>query len=123
MVAYAPMYQRVAVTGIGCISPFGVGSRALVDALAAARSGIRPIAAFDTSSCRSHCAATLDGFDPAAFIAPLKLRRVDGVGRLALACARLVLDDSLLSLGAAGSDEVGVALGTLTAGMDSTIEY
>ena len=123
MVAYAPMRQRVVVTGIGCISSFGIGPRALVDALSAGRSGIRPITAFDTSSCRSHSAATLDGFDPTAFISPLKLRRVDAVGRLALVCARLLLDDSWLSLGAAGSDEVGVALGTLTAGMDSTIEY
>jgi 3-oxoacyl-[acyl-carrier-protein] synthase II len=122
MVAYAPMSQRVVVTGIGCISPFGIGQRALVDALAAGRSGIRPITAFDTSACRSHSAATLDGFDPASFIAPLKLRRVDGVGRLALACARLLLDDSSLALGP-GSDEIGVALGTMTAGMDSTIEY
>ena len=117
------MRQRVVVTGISCISSFGIGPRALVDALSAGRSGIRPITAFDTSSCRSHSAATLDGFDPTAFIAPLKLRRVDAVGRLALVCARLLLDDSALSLGAAGSDEVGVALGTLTAGMDSTIEY
>ena len=123
MVAYAPMRQRVVVTGIGCISPFGVGHRALVDALAAGRSGIRPITAFDTSSCRSHSAATLADFDPASFISPLKLRRVDRVGRVALACARLLLDDSSPVVGAGGSDEIGVALGTLTAGMDSTIEY
>jgi 3-oxoacyl-[acyl-carrier-protein] synthase II len=117
------MRQRVVVTGIGCISPFGIGPRVLVDALAAGRSGIRPITAFDTSSCRSHSAATLDGFDPTSFISPLKLRRVDGVGRVALVCARLLLDDSSLGVGAGGSDEIGVALGTLTAGMDSTIEY
>jgi 3-oxoacyl-[acyl-carrier-protein] synthase II len=117
------MRQRVVITGIGCITSFGIGPRALIDALMARRSGIRPIAAFDTSSCRSHSAAMLEGFEPTAFIAPLKLRRVDAVGRLALVCARLLLDDAAISLDAAGSDEVGVALGTLTGGMDSTIEY
>jgi 3-oxoacyl-[acyl-carrier-protein] synthase II len=117
------MLQRVVITGIGCISSFGIGQRPLVEALLAGLSGIRPITAFDTSSCRSRCAATLDGFDPTAFIPPLKLRRVDAVGRLALVCTRLLLDDAALALGAGGSDELGVALGTLTAGMDSTIEY
>jgi 3-oxoacyl-[acyl-carrier-protein] synthase II len=117
------MRQGVAVTGIGCVSSFGTGQRALVDALSAGRTGIQPITAFDTSSCHARYAATLDAFDPTAFIAPLKLRRVDAVGRLALVCARLLLDDSALALGAAGSDDVGVALGTLTAGTDSTIEY
>jgi 3-oxoacyl-[acyl-carrier-protein] synthase II len=117
------MRQRVAVTGIACISSFGIGHRAFVEALSAGRSGIRPITAFDTSSCRSHCAAAIDGFDPAAFIPPLKMRRVDQVGRLALACARLLLEDAALTPGAGGSDDVGVALGTLTAGMDSTVEY
>jgi len=117
------MSGGVAVTGIGCISCFGIGPQASVDSLLAGRSGVRPIEAFDTASCRTHSAATLDGFDPTAFIAPLKLRRIDAVGRLALACARLLLDDSGLSLDADGSDDVGVVLGTLTAGMDSTIEY
>jgi 3-oxoacyl-[acyl-carrier-protein] synthase II len=117
------MRQRVAITGIGCISSFGIGHRALVNALSANRSGVRPVTEFDTSSCRAHSAATLDGFDPTAFFSPLKLRRVDAVGRLALVCARLLLEDSALPLGASGSDEVGVALGSLTAGLHSTIEY
>jgi 3-oxoacyl-[acyl-carrier-protein] synthase II len=117
------MRARVVVTGLGCISSFGLGHASLVHALMAGRSGVVPITAFDTSSCRSHCAATIDGFDPTAFIAPLKLRRVDGVGRLALGCARLLVDDAALRLGADGSDEIGMALGTYTAGMDSLVEY
>lgn len=117
------MRERVEVTGIGCISSFGVGHRAFTDALADGRSGIRRITAFDTSSGRSHCAATLDGFDPTAFISPLKLRRVNEVGRLTLVCARLLIDDAGLTLGPDGSDDIGVVLGTLTAGLDSTVEY
>jgi hypothetical protein len=81
--------ERVFITGIGCISSFGVGHQAYGDALISGLSGIEPITAFDTSSCRSHRAATVRGFDPTAFMSPLKLRRVDEVGRLTLACARL----------------------------------
>src|SRR5262245_7261248 len=117
------MRQRVVVTGIGSISSFGISHRALADALMEGRSGIRPITAFDTSTSRSHCGATLDGFDPAAFIPPLKLRRIDQVGRLALACTRLLIEDAAMSLQSGGTDDVGVTLGTFTAGMDSTVEY
>jgi 3-oxoacyl-(acyl-carrier-protein) synthase len=114
---------RVAITGIGCISPFGIGHATLMEALSAGASGIRPLTAFDTSGCRSHCAATLDGFDPAAFIPPMKLRRVDAVGRLALVCMRLLIEDAALSIEAGGRDDLGMVLGTMTAGMDSTVEY
>src|SRR5581483_8536042 len=117
------MYPPVLVTGIGCVSPFGIGRHQLLEALMAGRSGIRPITAFDTSSCRSHSAVTIEGFDPAAYIPPLKLRRVDAVGRIALVCMRLLLEDAGLAIGREGRDDVGIALGTLTAGMDSTIEY
>jgi 3-oxoacyl-[acyl-carrier-protein] synthase II len=117
------MRHRVVVTGIGCISSFGIGHRSFADAINAGGSGIRPISAFDTSQCRSHCAATIVGFDPAAFIAPFKLRRIDAVGRLALACARLLIEDAGLTIGPDGTDEVGVSLGTYTAGLDSTVEY
>jgi 3-oxoacyl-[acyl-carrier-protein] synthase II len=117
------MRERVLVTGIGSISSFGVGHRAYADAVLAGTSGIGSVTAFDTSSCRSHRAAMVRGFDPAAFVAPLKLRRVDEVGRLALACARLVLDDAGVVTTSAGHDDVGIALGTFTAGLDSTVAY
>lgn len=117
------MRERVLITGIGAISSVGVGHHAYADALLAGASGIAPITAFDTSACRSRCAASLQGFDPSAFIAPLKLRRVDEVGRLALACARLVLDDAGIATASGGTDDIGVALGTFTAGLDSTVAY
>src|SRR5476649_1566672 len=113
------MSERVVITGIGCVSCFGLGHRALVGAIAAGRSGVAPITAFDTASSHSHCAATIRDFDPAAFIAPLKLRRVDAVGRVALAATRLLFDDA----GYTPGDNTGIALGTFTAGLDSVVEY
>ncbi len=62
-------------------------------------------------------------FDPAAFIPPLKLRRVDAVGRIALASAQLLFDDAGRPARAASRDEIGIALGTATAGLDSLVEY
>lgn len=116
------MRERVVITGIGCVSCFGVGVDAFVSAILAGASGIRPITTFDTSQCRSKSAATVQGFDPGAFIAPLKLRRVDEAGRIALACAKLALEDAAWSSSERAGD-IGVAMGTFTAGLDSTVAY
>lgn len=115
------MDERVVVTGIGCVSCFGIGHPAFMAALASGTCGIAPVARFDTSGCHSHRAALIDGFDPAQFIAPLKLRRVDAVGRVALASMRLLFDDAGLTAG--GNHDIGIALGTYTAGLDSLVEY
>jgi 3-oxoacyl-[acyl-carrier-protein] synthase II len=117
------MSERVVITGIGCVSCFGMGHRALIDAIGSGSSGIAPITRFDTAECRSRCAAMIRDFDPAAFIPPLKLRRVDAVGRVALACTRLLFEDAGGVPGAAGRDDMGIALGTFTAGLDSLVEY
>ncbi|HEY6211391.1 MAG TPA: beta-ketoacyl synthase N-terminal-like domain-containing protein, partial [Vicinamibacterales bacterium] len=117
------MSERVAITGIGCVSCFGRGHGAFIDAILSGCSGIAPITRFDTSDCRSHNAAMIRGFDPAEFIAPLKLRRVDAVGRVALACTRLLFEDAGCVPDAGGRDDVGIALGTSTAGLDSLVEY
>jgi 3-oxoacyl-[acyl-carrier-protein] synthase II len=111
------------ITGIGCVSCFGMGHRALIDAISSGTSGIAPITRFDTADCRSRSAATIRHFDPAAFISPLKLRRVDAVGRVALACTRLLLEDAGSVPSAGGRDDIGIALGTFSAGLDSLVEY
>src|SRR5882672_7219459 len=117
------MPERVVITGIGCVSCFGMGHRALIEGIGSGSSGIAPITRFDTADCRSRRAATIRDFDPAAFISPLKLRRVDAVGRVALACTRLLFDDAGCAPDAGGRDDVGIALGTFTAGLDSLVEY
>ena len=114
------MRQPVVITGIGCISSFGVGTAPFIDGLLDGRTGIAPIARFGTDGCRSHKAALVQGFDPAVHIDPLKLRRIDEVGRLALATCRLAIEDAGLPT---GTDEVGVALGTATSGLHSTVEH
>src|SRR5690242_19419739 len=117
------MAERVAITGIGCVSCFGVGNGPFIEAILSGTSGVATITRFETTDCHSHTAATVSGFDAGAFIAPLKLRRVDCVGRLALACTRLLLEDSGCVPDASGRDDVGIALGTSTAGLDSLVEY
>lgn len=117
------MAERVVVTGVGVISSVGTGTAAFLDALLSGRSGISPVTTFDTSHCRSHTAAKLRGFDAAKYIDPMKLRRIDAVGRLAVAGGKLALEDAGIDLHGAGSDGIGVVLGSYTAGIHSTVEY
>jgi len=117
------MFERVVITGISSISCFGLGHQAFVEAIRSSRCGIAPVTSFDTADCRSHCAALIRGFDPAAFISPLKLRKIDAVGRVALASTRLLFDDAGCPPGPGGRDDIGIALGTATAGLDSLVEY
>jgi 3-oxoacyl-[acyl-carrier-protein] synthase II len=117
------MRERVVITGIGCVSCFGLGHSALVTDIRSGHCGIVPITAFDTSTCHSHRAAMIRDFDPSAFIPPMKLRRTDAVSRVAFACARMLFDDARLAPGPGGIEGVGIAIGTFTAGLDSVVEY
>lgn len=118
------MAERIVVTGIGCIGGLGIRNQEFTEGLLSGRTAIKPITAFDTSPYRSHCAATLAGFDAATLVDPAKLRRVDQLGRLVLSACRLALDDSRLTdAGAPLRDTVGVVLGSNSAGVRSTVEY
>jgi 3-oxoacyl-[acyl-carrier-protein] synthase II len=66
----------------------------------------------------------LTAFDAESFIDPARLRRVDQFGRLSLSACRLALDDARLTgVKASVRDQVGVVLGSYTAGVRSTVEY
>ncbi|MGI8671365.1 MAG: beta-ketoacyl-[acyl-carrier-protein] synthase family protein [Luteitalea sp.] len=116
------MPRRAAITGIAACSSLGPSS-AFLDALLAGQTGIRPISSFDTSARRSRLAAELTDVDPASVIAPMKLRRMDEVGRLAVVAARQALDAAGIPRRDAGYDALGVVLGSCTCGVHSTGEF
>jgi 3-oxoacyl-[acyl-carrier-protein] synthase II len=122
MVTYASVRDGITISGLGCVSSLGCTTRAFEERLLAGESGIRPIARFDVSRCRARQAATIDGFNAADYITPAKLRRIDAVGRVALAATRLALEDAALDVKAA-PDRIGLVLGSCTAGVHTTGEY
>jgi 3-oxoacyl-[acyl-carrier-protein] synthase II len=128
MIIYAVMAQSaasdLAVTGLGCISGLGVGRVAFERGLFGGQRAYGPVHGFDTREARSHLAGRIDAFDPAAFIAPEKLRRIDRIGQLAIAGCRLALEDADLRVRAGvGAGDVGVVLGTATAGLHTLVGY
>ena len=114
----------LAVTGLGCISGFGVGTAAFERGLFGGQRAYGPVRAFDTSAARSHTAGYIDSFDPTAFIPPARLRRIDRVGQLSIASCRLALEDAdLLGSALVEGRDIGIALGSATAGLHTLVDY
>jgi 3-oxoacyl-(acyl-carrier-protein) synthase len=111
------------VSGIGVVSAFGTSQAAFRDGLLEGRSGIAPLNGFETSDCRTTLAAQVTGFEPAKWVAPMKLRRLDRTGVYALALAQLAFEDAQRTPTPDGDDRSGVVLGTWSAGGQSTQQY
>jgi 3-oxoacyl-[acyl-carrier-protein] synthase II len=106
------MSRRVVVTGIGMVTPLGVGKDRFAEALFRGDSGIREIASFDTSLFPSHLGAEIGEFSPRDFISVKNLRRMDRLSQMAVASSRLALDDAGVAVTPATRDHIGIILGT-----------
>jgi 3-oxoacyl-[acyl-carrier-protein] synthase II len=108
--------RRVAVTGIGVVSPVGIGAHTFWSALIEGRSGIGPITRFDPSPFASRIAGEVRDFDPTAFLARRDVVRTDSFIHFALAATREAVEDAKLQI-SAGPDRMGVAIGSAIGGM------
>ena len=117
------MLRSVSVSGIGIVSAFGTSHAGFRDALLEGRSAVAPLTAFDTAGCRSTLAAEIAAFDAAAWVPPMKMRRMDRTGVYAVAATRMALDDAGASIPPEGDDGMGVVLGTWSAGGGSTQHF
>jgi 3-oxoacyl-(acyl-carrier-protein) synthase len=114
---------RVAVAGLGCVSSIGSSASAFTDALLAGRCGVRTLTEFPNDTLRSPRAARVVDFDAAAIIPPLKLRRVDEVGRITIGAVAEALEASGYPRRSDGYSDIGLALGSVTAGVHASAEY
>ncbi|HEX8914895.1 MAG TPA: beta-ketoacyl synthase N-terminal-like domain-containing protein, partial [Humisphaera sp.] len=89
-----PARRRVVITGIGVVSPNGVGREAFARALREGRSGVSRIDAFDTSKLKSWAAGVVRDLDLSAVMDAVDLRRVPRMVPLALAAGREALEQA-----------------------------
>ena len=89
--------RRVAVTGIGVVSPFGTGVDALWDAVSSGRSGIHDLHHFDASAYSTRFGGYFDEFDPSAIIDVKEQRRMSRFQQFAVVAAHEALADAGLS--------------------------
>ncbi len=115
--------RRVVITGMGCVTPLGIGREAFWQALVAGKSGIRRIETFDPSSFPVQIAGEVPSFDWQAQLNPKDRKHVPRTVPLALAAAREALEDARLfpqDLSLAERRAFGVELGTGGGGLAFT---
>jgi 3-oxoacyl-[acyl-carrier-protein] synthase II len=115
--------SRVAITGIGLITPVGLGRDLVWSALAAGRSGITPINEFDTGHLKTTIAGLCRCFDSAAFFEERELSRLDRVSQLAIAATQLAVSDASLEIDQIDGYDTGVILGTGFGGQRSIEDF
>ncbi len=109
------MKKRVVVTGMGCVSPNGVGNQAFSQAALAGRSGVRRITRFDPSEIQVQIAGEVPDFDELAWVEKRERKHVSRVLPLALAAATEALKDAGIeanSLPLSEKQRFGVILGS-----------
>lgn len=113
----SPSRRRVAITGIGCVTPIGTGVNNLWQGLRAQRSAVVPATRFDASIYRSQCAAQIDDFDPTDWIEAKRVKRLDRFSQFAVVSAILALKDGALDLAHVDRERVGAMMGTALGGV------
>jgi 3-oxoacyl-[acyl-carrier-protein] synthase II len=112
--------MRIAITGIGLVSPVGLDTASCWQALLEGRSGIDEIASFDTDGFPIRVAGEVRGFDPAGLVNARDARRLDRNVLLALAAAREAADDAGLVV--EDPRRVGVLVGSAIGGFNYILE-
>ncbi len=109
--------RRVVITGVGPVTPIGIGLDAFWGGLKSAKSVVRSITRFDSSPFRSHMAAEVDGFEPTDWLEPRRAKRLDRCSQFTLAAAKLAIADSGVELATEDKDRVGAMMGTALGGV------
>lgn len=106
------MKKRVVVTGMGVISPVGIGIDAFWDSLINGRSGLGPVTRFDASNLPTRVAGEVKDFDPLQYLDKKEVRRMDRFTQFALCATQMAVADAGLILDELDRERLGVVLGT-----------
>jgi 3-oxoacyl-[acyl-carrier-protein] synthase II len=106
------MTRRVVVTGIGLVSPLGIGTEPTWEGLVAGRSGVSTITRFDTTDFAVKIAAEVDGFEPTDWIEPKEVKKFDLFVHFALAATTMALENAGLEITEDNASRVGVVIGS-----------
>jgi len=106
------MERRIVVTGMGAVTPLGLGVEATWEGLRSGRSGISKISHFDASDFSSQIAGEVDEFNPADWLEPREVRHTDRFAQFAVAAAKMAVEDAGLDFEQTDRDRVGVLIGS-----------
>lgn len=117
------MQRRVVVTGLGLVTPLGIGVEETWSALVAGKSGISRVTRFDTTGMATQIAGEVKEFKAEDYVSRKDLRRMDIFTIYALAATRMALDDANLNINGNNADRVGVVIGCGLGGLATIEKY
>jgi 3-oxoacyl-[acyl-carrier-protein] synthase II len=109
--------RRVVITGLGIVSPVGNGIKEAWDNLIHGRGGIGPITRFDASVLPTRIAGEVKNFDPAQWMSPKEVRRMDTFIHYGLAATKMAMDDAGLTVTPENAERFGVNVGSGIGGL------
>ncbi|HLE41851.1 MAG TPA: beta-ketoacyl-ACP synthase II [Nitrospirota bacterium] len=115
--------RRVVITGVGMITPVGLDTEKSWEGLVSGRSGIGPITQFDDKDVPTQIAGEVKGFDPARYIEPKEIKKMDRFIHLAIAASQMAMDDSKLIVSPGNADRVGVMVSAGMGGLPALEKY
>jgi 3-oxoacyl-[acyl-carrier-protein] synthase II len=115
--------RRVVVTGLGLVTPVGIGREDVWRRITDGQSGIGPITRFDSTRHDTKIAGEVKDFKPEEFISPKELKRMDLFIQYSLVAARFAMEDAGLNMASEDAERVGVVVGTGLGGLPSLEKY
>lgn len=112
------MKKRIVITGIGVVTPIGIGNTEFTKSLKEGKSGISAIEHFDISNFSTKISGYIKDFNPENFIDKKKAKRMARFTQLGVAAAKLAVEDSGLDLSKEDMTRIGVITGTGMGGLD-----
>jgi len=109
--------RRVVITGVGAVTPIGVGKEELWRGVLEGRRGVRAIGLFDASAYPTRMAAEVGDFDPLDHLDAKRARRLDRCSQFGLAAARMAVADARLDMAREARERVGVYIGSALGGI------
>lgn len=113
------MKRRVVVTGLGCVTPIGIGKKSFWEALTTGVSGVDFITKFDTSDYPTKIAAEVKDFQPENYIDKKEARKMDKFTQFAVAASQLAIKDAGINTEEIESEKFGVVLGSGIGGIET----
>ncbi len=112
------MTRRVVVTGVGLLTPLGIGTDSSWEAILAGKSGIGPITQFDATAFSCRIAGEVKGFDPADYIEKKEIKKMGRFIQFAIAASDFAMQSSGLKVSPEIAEQVGVYIGSGIGGFE-----
>ena len=111
--------RRIVITGLGCVTPLGIGKDKFWEAIKAGKSGVAPITRFDTTDFTTKIAAEVKDFNPEDYLDKKEAKRMDRYTQYSVVAAKLAIEDGNIDLDKLDRNNIGVILGTGIGGVES----